>query len=330
MVSLAERLNQPGTIMMDGATGTQLQQMGLPPGMAPDLWNVHNPEAVKKHYCAYIEAGSEAILTNSFGGTRPRLDLEGSGHLTYEVNVAASRLAKEVAGESVLVLGSMGPTGLLMQPMGELTYDSALEYYIEQAKALAEGGADALHIETLSDLQEAQAAIAAAQQTNLPVTITLSFDMHGRTMMGVKPEDAAKALWGTGVLAVGANCGRTLEENLVAITAMRTAVPEATLICKPNAGMPRMDESGTEAVYDISPEFMADYALKFARQHTKMLGACCGSNPTHIAAMKAALQDYTPPPLAEVVAENRAAQAEDDSQTETADSRRRRLPRRRR
>lgn len=293
---------------MDGATGTQLQKMGLPPGMAPDLWNLENPEAVKKHYQAYIDAGSDAVLTNTFGGTRPRLDLEGSGHLTHDINVAAARLAREVAGDNVLVLGSMGPTGLLMEPMGELTYDKAVDYYAEQAAALAEGGVDSLHIETLSDLQEAKAAIAAAHKvTDLPVTITMSFDMHGRTMMGVKPEEALEAIWGLDVLAVGANCGRTLEENLVAIIAMRTAVPEATLICKPNAGMPRMDESGVEAVYDITPEIMAEYALKFARQHVKMLGGCCGSNPTHITAMKEALQGYSPPPLAEVVAENQAA-----------------------
>ncbi|MBC6938398.1 MAG: PAS domain S-box protein, partial [Chloroflexi bacterium] len=124
---------------MDGATGTQLQKMGLPAGMAPELWNLQNPKAVKQHYRAYIEAGSDAILTNTFGGTRPRLDMEGSGHLTHEINRAAAALAREAAGDEVLVLGSMGPTGLLMEPMGELTYEKAVEYFAEQAAALAEG-----------------------------------------------------------------------------------------------------------------------------------------------------------------------------------------------
>jgi 5-methyltetrahydrofolate--homocysteine methyltransferase len=307
MANLQQRLAEPGVIVLDGATGTQLQKMGLPPGMAPELWNLQNPEAVKKHYLAYIEAGSDAILTNSFGGTRPRLDMEQSGHLTHEINVAAAALAREVAGDKALVLGSMGPTGLLMEPMGTLTYETAVEYFAEQAAALAEGGADGIHIETLSDLQEAKAAVAGAQKaTNLPVTITMSFDMHGRTMMGVRPEQAVKELAPLGVLAVGVNCGNNLEDNLVAVTAMRTAAPEVTLIAKPNAGLPRVEGIG-EAFYDVSPEVMADYALKFAAQRVKMFGGCCGSTPPHITAVKVALQDFEPPALEAVLAGNLAA-----------------------
>lgn len=307
MIDLRQKLLSSGIIILDGATGTQFQGMGLPPGMAPELWNLYNPEAVKAHYRAYVEAGSDAILTNSFGGTRPRLDMENSGHLVHEINVAAARLAREVAGDRILVMGSMGPTGLLMEPMGSLTYDKAVEYFAEQAAALAEGGADSIHIETLSDLQEAKGAIAGAQQaTHLPVTITMSFDMNGRTMMGVSPEQAIKALWGTGVLAVGANCGNSLDDNLKAIMAMRAAMPEATLIAKPNAGLPRLESGDTQAIYDVTPEIMAEYGLKFAAQHVKMLGGCCGSTPRHIAALKEALQGFTPPALAEVVEANRA------------------------
>jgi len=306
MADLRKKLAEPGIIILDGATGTQLQGMGLPPGMAPELWNLQNPEAVKGHYRQYVLAGSDAILTNSFGGTRPRLDMEGSGHLTHEINLAAARLAREVAGEEVLVFGSMGPTGLLMEPMGELTYDKAVEYFAEQAAALAEGGADVIHIETLSDLQEAKAAIAGAQQaTDLPVTITMSFDMHGRTMMGVEPATAVKELWATGVLAVGANCGRALDDNLTAIAAMRTAAPEVTLIAKPNAGLPRMEDT-IEAVYDVTPKIMADYSLKFAAQHVKIFGGCCGSTPEHIKALKLTLAHFQPPPLEEVLAQNQA------------------------
>ncbi len=309
MPDLRQKLSEPGIIVMDGATGTQLQKMGLPAGRAPELWNLENPEAVKKHYQAYVEAGSDAILTNTFGGSRPRLDMEGSGHLTHDINLAAAKLAREVAGDKVLVLGSIGPTGQLMEPMGELTYDKAVAYFAEQAAALAEGGADGIHVETMSDLQEAKAAIVGAHQaTDLPVTVTMSFDMHGRTMMGVRPEEAVKALWALDVLAVGVNCGRTLEENLQALTAMRTAAPEVTLIAKPNAGLPRLEAGGIEAVYDVTPEVMADYALKFGTQHVKMLGGCCGSNPDHIRSLKAALKDFEPPPLAEVLAQNQANQ----------------------
>ena len=307
MPDLRKKLTEPGIIIMDGATGTQLQKLGLPAGKAPELWNLENPEAVKKHYRAYIEAGSDAILTNTFGGSRPRLDMEGSGNLTHDINVAAAKLARQVAGDDKLVLGSIGPTGQLMEPMGELTYEKAVEYFAEQAAALAEGGVDGIHIETMSDLQEAKAAIEGAHKaTDLPVTVTMSFDMHGRTMMGVRPEDAAKELWAMDVLAVGVNCGNTLEENLKALTAMRTAAPEVTLMAKPNAGLPRM-ENGVEAVYDVTPEIMADYALKFGTQHVKMIGGCCGSNPNHIVALKETLANFSPPPLEEVLAANRAA-----------------------
>lgn len=308
-MDLKQRLSEPGVLVMDGATGTQLQKLGLPPGMAPELWNLQEPERVKTHYRAYVEAGSEAILTNSFGGTRPRLVLEKCAHLTRDVNIAAATLAREVAGDAVLVIGSVGPTGLLIEPMGELSYDQAVEHFVEQAQALAEGGVDAIQIETMSDLREAQAAIEAARRvTSLPVTVTMSFDTHGRTMMGVTPEAAVKALWGTGVLAVGVNCGRSLEDNLVAVTAMRNALPNATLLAKPNAGLPRLEGLG-EAIYDVTPDIMADYALKFATQHVKMLGGCCGSDPSHITAMKAALATFTPPPLAQVLAQNGSAAA---------------------
>ena len=324
MVDLRQRLAEPGIIIMDGATGTQLQQMGLPPGMAPELWNLKEPEKIKQHYRVYVEAGCDAILTNSFGGTRPRLDMEQSGHLTHDVNVAAARLAREVAGDKVIVMGSMGPTGLLMEPMGELTYETAKVYFAEQAIALAEGGVDSLHIETLSDLQEVTAAIAGAQEaTGLPVTATMSFDMHGRTMMGVSPAEAVKALWCTGVVAVGVNCGNTLKDNLEAITAMRTAMPDAVLIAKPNAGLPHT-EDGIEVVYDVTPAIMAEYACKFAFQRVKMMGGCCGSTPAHLVALREAIAGYTPPTLDEVLAANGSLQNSNGRSTNGRERRRER------
>jgi 5-methyltetrahydrofolate--homocysteine methyltransferase len=325
MPDLKQKLTEPGIIILDGATGTELQRKKLPAGMAPELWNLQNPEVVKQHYRAYVEAGSDAILTNSFGGTRPRLDMEGSGHLVHEINVEAARLAREVAGDRVLVLGSMGPTGMLMEPMGELTYDKAVDYFAEQAAALAEGGVDGIHVETMSDLGEAKAAIEGAHRaTTLPVTVTMSFDMHGRTMMGVRPEEAVKELSALDVLAVGVNCGRTLEENLTAMTAMRRGAPGVTLIAKPNAGLPRVEGIG-EAVYDVTPEIMAEYALKFGALGVKMLGGCCGSTPAHITAVKQALQDFEPPSPAELIMEPAAATSNSSNGQEPGERRRRRM-----
>ena len=290
MADLKKRLAEPGVVVMDGATGTQLQAMGLSRGSAPESWNLENPDGVKRHYQAYIDAGSDAILTNTFGGSRPMLDKHGLGDKTHDVNVAAARLAREVAGDRILVLGSMGPTGMLMEPYGLLTADDAVSFFAEQAGALAEGGVDGIHVETMSDLNEAKAAIAGTRQaTDLPITATMSFDTNGCTMMGVKPEDAANELWALGVLAVGVNCGRTLDENLAAFTAMRETLPEATLIAKPNAGLPRV-ENGKEIVYDVTPAIIAAYAAKFAALGVKMMGACCGSNPSHISAIRDALK----------------------------------------
>ncbi len=283
MTKFQDRLAQGGILIADGATGTTLQKAGLPSGMAPERWNLENPDAIRALHRGYVEAGSDLILTNTFGGSRLRLEMEELGDRTHEINLSAARLAREVAGDEVMVLGDMGPTGQLMEPMGTLTYDTAVDVFAEQAAALAEGGVDAILIETMSDLNEAKAAVEGAHRaTELPILVTMSFDTHGRTMMGVKPEDAAKELWAMGIDAVGANCGRTLTENLEAVQKMREALPEATLMAKPNAGLPRME--GSESVYDVTPEIMADYAQKFAALDVKIFGGCCGSTPDHIEA----------------------------------------------
>jgi 5-methyltetrahydrofolate--homocysteine methyltransferase len=288
MTNFRDRLFQNGILIADGATGTTLQKAGLPSGMAPERWNLENPDAIRALHRGYVEAGADLILTNTFGGSRLRLEMEELGDRVYEINVAAARLAREIAGDRVLVLGDMGPTGQLMEPMGTLTYDVALDVFAEQAGALADGGADAILIETMSDLNEAKAAVEGARRaTDLPILVTMSFDTHGRTMMGVKPGDAARELWGMGVDAVGANCGRTLSENLEAIRQMREVLPEATLMAKPNAGLPRME--GSESVYDVTPEIMAEYAEKFAALGVKIFGGCCGSTPGHIKAASDAL-----------------------------------------
>jgi 5-methyltetrahydrofolate--homocysteine methyltransferase len=290
MTKFKDHLSQTHILVADGATGTMLQQAGLPPGTAPERWNLENPDAIRALHRGYVEAGSNLILTNTFGGSRPRLEMEELGDQVHEINLAAAQLACEIAGDEVLVLGDMGPTGQLMEPMGTLTYDAAVAAFAEQAAALVEGGVAAILIETMSDLNEAKAAVEGARQaTDLPILVTMSFDTNGRTMMGVKPADAARELWALGVDVVGANCGRTLSENLEAIRQMREALPEATLMAKPNAGLPRMD--GTEAVYDVTPEIMADYARQFAAFDVKIFGGCCGSTPDHIRAVSLALRN---------------------------------------
>jgi 5-methyltetrahydrofolate--homocysteine methyltransferase len=288
MPDLKLRLAQPGILVADGAMGTMLQSLGLPPGRAPERWNLENPQAVQQVQQRYIDAGAQVILTNTFGGSRLRLQREGLEGQVRAVNLAAARLARAAAGPSAFVLGDLGPTGQFLKPLGPLSLAEAQAAFAEQAAALAEGGVDGLVIETFSDLNEAKAAIAGAQPTGLPILVTMSFDTHGRTMMGVKPAAAAQALWALGVAAVGANCGRTLSETLTAIQAMRQAVPEAVLMAKPNAGLPHAAEAG--AVYDVTPQVLAEYALQFAAQGVKVLGACCGSTPEHIRAIAQTLE----------------------------------------
>ncbi len=288
MSKLKDRLSQARVLIADGATGTMLQRAGLPAGVPPERWNLDNPDAVRALHQDYIQAGAEVILTNTFGGNRLRLEREGLGERVRDVNLAAARLARQAAGDKVLVLGDMSSTGQLLEPMGSLTFDQAQSIFVEQAAALAEGGVDAILIETMSDLDETKAAVEGARQaTDLPILVTMSFDTHGRTMMGVKPADAARELWALGAAAVGANCGHTLSETLEAIRQMRQAVPAATLIAKPNAGLPHLE--GGESVFDVTPEIMADYARRFADLGVKIFGGCCGSTPDHIRAAAQAL-----------------------------------------
>ena len=286
--TLRQRLSGKGVLVADGAMGTMLQAAGLPEGTAPESWNLTHPEKILDLHRAYLEAGSQIILTNSFGGSRFRLGKKGLQDKVHEVNRAAAALAKEAAGQEAFVAGSMGPTGELMKPLGALSYVVALEAFAEQAKALAEGGADAILVETMSDLNEAKAAIVGAKQaTDLPILCTLSFDTQRHTMMGVSPRRAVKELWPLGLVAIGGNCGQTLDDMEEVVRQMRAAVPEATLMAKPNAGLPRMVDD--QAVYDVTPQVMAEYALRYAELGAKIVGGCCGSTPAHIKAMADAL-----------------------------------------
>jgi len=289
MIKFRQRLAEPGILIADGATGTMLQRAGLPAGSAPERWNLENPAAVQALHEQYIAAGADVILTNTFGGSRPRIEKWGVGKRTHEINLTAARLARQVADGRAYVLGDIGPTGQLLEPLGALSQSEAVAVFAEQAAALAEGGVDGILIETMADLNEAVAALQGARQvTDLPILVTMSFDTRGRTMMGVEPAAAAQQLWALGVDVVGANCGRTLSETLDAIQRMRQALPEATLMAKPNAGLPHT--AGGELVYDVTPQIMADYARRFAELGVKIFGGCCGSTPEHISAVAAALR----------------------------------------
>jgi 5-methyltetrahydrofolate--homocysteine methyltransferase len=289
MEDILLRLKGGSIIVADGAMGTMLQAAGLPAGMAPEAWLLESPDPVRGVHSAYVEAGSDLILSCTFGGTRARLERAGLADRVAEVNRRAVEIAREAAGGRAYVAGDIGPLGELLAPLGKTTYEQAVDIFAEQAAALAEAQVDVLYIETMSDLNEARAAVEGAQRvgSGIPIFATLSFDRHGRTNMGVRPEQAAETLLAMGVAAVGANCGATLDMTAGAVAKMHEVAPEATLIAKPNAGMPHMAE--WQEVYDATPEDMADYARQFVATGVRVVGGCCGSTPAHIQAIAQAM-----------------------------------------
>jgi 5-methyltetrahydrofolate--homocysteine methyltransferase len=287
---LTALLSSRPVILGDGAMGTMLQLAGLTEG-APERWNVERPEVISSIHRAYLEAGSDFVSTNTFGGTRNRLALDGLAERVAELNEAGARLAREAAG-SRLVAGSMGPTGELMEPLGLLTPDGARTSFAEQARALAAGGVDFALIETMSALEEVHAAVDGARDAGLPVAVTMSFDTNFHTMMGVKPAHAVATLAGWGVGIVGANCGNGPAEIERVMTEMARARPQGVvLMAKSNAGMPRWKDD--RITYGGTPEVMADYARAMSALGVRVIGGCCGSGPEHIAAMRAALGGLT-------------------------------------
>jgi len=279
-------------VIADGAMGTMLFSLGLEQGQAPELWNVEQPDKVRSVYRGYIEAGAQIILTNSFGGSRPRLALHGLGDRAAELCRAAAMLARQeadAAARPVVVAGSIGPTGQMLEPYGLLSAADATAAFAEQARALVEGGVDVLWIETMSDLNEVRAAVEGCRQAapGVPYVTTMTFDTNGRTMMGVTPEQAVAGLAQLGPLALGGNCGNGPDELEAVLHKMRAANPQAVLVAKANAGLPRM-VSGA-AVYDATPEVMADFALRLQAAGATIIGACCGSTPEHIRAIAARL-----------------------------------------
>ena len=289
-IPILQRLASGEVLIADGATGTMLLEAGLPTGTPGEAWALERPEVIMQLHLAYLEAGSQIVLTCTFGGTRARLKAAGLEVQVGEINRRAAELARRVAGADRYVGGDIGPTGEMMVPIGPLTYEAAVELFAEQAQALAAGGADCIYVETMSDLNEAKAAVEGARRgCDLPVFCTFSFDTHGRTSMGVSPTQAAQAMAALGVPAIGANCGHAPEEVLDILPQMRQAAPDAYLIAKPNAGLPRLVKR--QVVYDAMPERMANLARRYVELGARIVGACCGSSPAHIAAIAAAIHE---------------------------------------
>ena len=290
MQDILTALRSGSPIVADGATGTMLQEAGLPVGLPPEAWLLENPDAIRGVHEGYLAAGSNLILSCTFGGTRVRLERKGYAERVPEINRRAVAIAREAAAGEAYVAGDIGPLGKFLEPIGPLSFEDAVDIFSEQTVALAEGGADVFYIETMSSMDEMRAAIEAARlaDPDLPVFATFSYDHHGRTNMGVSPENAAQVLCDLGVAALGANCGSTLDMTLGAVAKMHTAVPDAPLIAKPNAGVPHA--VGREIVYDATPEIMAEYALRFVELGACVIGGCCGSTPHHIAAVAAAIR----------------------------------------
>lgn len=287
MSKLAELLANSDHIVLDGAMGTMLFAAGLVSGASPEEWNVSNPEAIGHIHRQYIRAGAQVILTNSFGGSRYRLKLHNLQDRVYELNHAAAQLARTEAGTAtrlVLVAGSIGPTGELLRPMGNMEFANAREAFAEQARGLADGGVDLFWIETMSDLEEVRAAVEGVRSISaLPICATMSFDTNGRTMMGVTPEQAVRAMKEWDLAAIGGNCGNGINEIEDVIFAMHQEAPEVRLIAKANAGMPQWREH--ELLYDASPATMGHYAQRVVALGATMVGGCCGNGPDHIAAI---------------------------------------------
>jgi 5-methyltetrahydrofolate--homocysteine methyltransferase len=286
--ALMARLRAGEVLLADGAAGTLLHSMGLPSGTAPEVWVLEEPDKIRALYQRYVEAGSDLILSSSFGGTHFRLSSHGLGDRVIEINRRAAELARTVAGNGVWVVGDMGPTGQLLKPLGKLTAGEVAGAFAEQAEGLTQGGADILLIETMSDLGEAQAAIEGIRRaTDLPIVCTFSFDSHGRTMMGLKPETMVREISPL-VEIVGANCGKDPAEFVGIVALMRRAAPDAVIWAKPNAGLPRVIDE--RVAYDATPEFMGQVALQLREAGARIIGGCCGTTPDHISAMAVALR----------------------------------------
>ena len=286
-------LATPGTIMADGAMGTMLFAAGLQFGDPPEVWNLTQPDVIRRVHRGYLEAGARILLTNTFGGNRKRLALTGHDRRVEELNRTAAILLRaevEAAGGDALVAGDIGPSGEIMAPLGTLDEGDAVDAFAEQAAALIAGGVDLIWIETMSDLAEIHAAIRGVRSVrhDVPIIATMTFDTRGHTMMGVSPEKAVASLAEWGADAIGGNCGNGPDEIIRVVERMHAAAPDVTLVAKSNAGMPQLIDG--RAMDTTTPDVMATCALQMRDAGARIIGACCGSTPDHLAAMAEGLR----------------------------------------
>ncbi len=283
-----ELLAQNRIIIQDGATGTFLQQLGLPLHQAPETWVLENPAMIYTAAEAYVNAGADMILTCTFGGTEARLREAGLEAQMLEINQRAAQLAQEASRGRALVAGSIGPLGRMQLTLGGMSYAEAVDQFAAQAHALSLGGVDLFQIESFSDLQEIQAAIEGVRQvSSLPIIASMSFDTQGKTLLGITPMLAAKELARLGVNAIGANCGKGPWEVAGILREMHAAAPGTLLLAKPNAGVPQIVDG--VPTYPVDPARFALFARDWVRAGARIIGACCGSTPKHIEALRAQL-----------------------------------------
>lgn len=280
-------------LMADGATGTNLFNMGLMSGDAPELWNVDETAKIKTLYKGSADAGSDIFLTNSFGGNASRLKLHDADRRVLELNKAAAEIGRDVADAAnrpIVVAGSVGPTGEIMAPMGTLTHESAVEMFHEQAEGLKAGGADIIWVETISAAEEFKAAAEAFALADMPWCGTMSFDTAGRTMMGHTSADMVKLVRKLDhqPLAFGANCGVGASDLLRTVLGFTAMGPQLPLIAKGNAGIPKYHDGHIH--YDGTPELMGDYAVLARDCGATIIGGCCGTTPDHLRSMRSRLE----------------------------------------
>jgi 5-methyltetrahydrofolate--homocysteine methyltransferase len=277
-----DQLKSGQVLVSDGATGTNLQARGLALGVPAEVWVLERPEEILGLHRAFIAAGSDIILTCTFGGSSVRLEQVGLNAKAADVNRQAVELAQQaVGGQNVLVAGSIGPLGHLLKPLGPLEPEDALAAYTEQARVLTEAGVDVLVVETQFDLTEAEAAVRGVRAvSSLPLVCSFSYDRGTRTMMGVRPGQAGKQLAEWGADVVGINCGRSLDENLKSLQELRAAT-DLPIWFKPNAGLPELDAQGKPA-YSVTPSAMGALAGEWIAAGAQIVGGCCGTSPEHL------------------------------------------------
>lgn len=292
---LSKLLAEKDWLLGDGATGTNLFNMGLEAGEAPEVWNITYPDRIRALYDGAINAGSDIFLTNSFGGTAARLKLHDQQDNVFDLNKRAAEIAREAvtaSGREVVIAGSVGPTGEIMEPVGQLAFNDAVEMFEEQARGLIAGGVDILWVETISAPEEFKAAHQAFENLNFPWAGTMSFDTAGRSMMGVTSVDFVKLIESLShkPVAFGANCGVGASDLLRTLTGFQKATPAVPIIAKGNAGIPKYVDGHIH--YDGTPELMAEYAVLARDAGARIIAGCCGTMPEHLVAMKAALENH--------------------------------------